>query len=309
VSKAVFDHNSDTAAPRLASSFPAFSESLQFAALPNWLEALEVTPLGAREWQCQPTWLLGPRVLMDSMYFLFHNGHGRGYVDDQHFDIKAGDMMLIPKGAAHFVEPGKGVAFHLSTMHFHAHVFGGINILDLLGFPVHFRLKKGRDDLIYILAEQLNRESAVQAPGHQQASQAAMTTILLHLIRHFGPQFKPQRHSGKAVELRRLLPAFDYVERNLADGSINVVSMAKKSFVGDVQFRKLFRRVTGMSPVRYVQSRRIDRACRALIETDHSVEQVAHDCGFADAPFFCRVFKKWTKGTPAQYRANAHSNQ
>ena len=290
------------ATARKADDFPAFAEALQFPGLEGWLEALQVTPISATEWHCSEYWLLGPRVVRDSMYFFFHDGHGVGNVEERHFDIRAGDMMLIPQGASHRVEQDPGVEFHLSAVHFHAHVFGGINILDLLGFPAHIRPQAGRDDILLEATRQLNREFALKAPGYLVSAAALLLQMFLHLIRHHGGSFKPLFQTGKANELRRLLPAFDHIERNLADGSVTVGGMAKKVFVSEVQFRKLFRRVAGMSPVRYIQSRRIDRACHLLRESDQSIEQVAQAVGFADAPFFCRVFRAWTQTTPAQFQ-------
>jgi AraC-like DNA-binding protein len=236
------------------------------------------------------------------MFFVFHNGFGRGSVEDRHFDIRSGDMMLIPKGSSHEVAQGPGVAFRLSAVHFHAHVFGGINILELLGFPVHVRPLGGRDDILLEATRRLIHEFAVKAPGYLQSAAALLMQIILHILRHHGSSFMPPYHSEKVNELRRLLPAFDYIESNLGDGSVRVGDLARKVFVSEVQFRKLFRRVAGMSPVRFIQSRRIDRACHLLRESGLSIDEVAQAVGFADAPFFCRVFKAWTQTTPAQYR-------
>jgi len=48
--------------------------------------------------------------------------------------------------------------------------------------------------------------------------------------------------------------------------------------------RKLFRRVTGMSPARFVQRRRLERACALLRLSDMKIEEVAERCGFSGAP-------------------------
>ncbi len=290
------------ATARKNATFPPFAGALQQAGLEGWLEALQITPISATEWRCAETWLLGPRIVRDSMFFIFHDGFGRGNVEDRHFDIQSGDMMLIPQGNSHRVEQGPGVKFHLSAVHFHAHVFGGINLLDLLGFPVHIRPRKGHDDILLDATQQLNREFAVKAPGYLQSAAALLMQIFLHLLRHHGSSFTPLHHTDKVNELHRLLPAFDHIERNLSDGTVRVGDMARKVFVSEVQFRKLFRRVARMSPVRFIQSRRIDRACHLLLESDLSIDQIAQAVGFNDSPFFCRVFKKWTQTTPAQYR-------
>lgn len=299
----------DIAHTREPKTFPAFPDPLNVSTLENWLEALHITPISATDWQVTTAWRLGPRVIRDSMFFMFQTGTARGNVEDQHFKIQPGDFMFIPKGASHDVIQDEGVEMRLSAVHFHPHVFGGLNLLDLLGFPVLVRPVKNRDEVLWDLTHSLNREYGVKAPGYQQAAAAMLMQMFLHIVRHFGSTFKPPYQTEKINDLRRLLPAFDHLERNLADGGISVGDMAKKVFVSEVQFRKLFRRVTGMSPVRYIQSRRIDRACRLLRESDMSIEQIAEAVGFADSPFFCRVFKGWTQATPAQYRQTVETRQ
>jgi len=70
-----------------------------------------------------------------------------------------------------------------------------------------------------------------------------------------------------------------------------------------VQFRKLFKRVTGLNPVRFIQRRRVERACVMLRTTTLSIEQIAEACGFSDPPFFFRIFRLWTGTSPNQYRS------
>ena len=295
-------HPAETAATRKPASFPRYRDPLDAPALDNYWSALRVTPLDSTEWRCTPAWKLGPRVVQDTMYFYIHGGRARGSVEDTAFDLQAGDVMLIPKGASHTMVQEKGHPVHLSATHFHSHVFGGVNLIDLLGFPVHIRLKPGRDDSLTHAARELDREFALKLPGFRASAAAWLTAILFHIARHFGGEFRPPYATDRSQELRRLLPAFDYLERNLADGEVAIGDLARTVFVSEVQFRKLFRRVTGMSPARYIQSRRVERACRLLRESDVSVEQAALAAGFSDSAFFCRVFKSWTSATPSEYR-------
>jgi AraC-like DNA-binding protein len=300
-----FKFGGNTAATRNPESFARFPDPLAAPALEHYWPALQVAPISSIEWRCAPAWSLGPRIVPDTMYFYIHGGRAKGSVEDTHFELQRGDLMLIPKGASHTMIQEKGHPVHLSATHFHAHVFGGVNLIDLLGFPAHIRLKPRRDDIVTHAAEALDREFALKAPGFRQAAAAWLTTLLLHIARHFGSDFRPPYSSDRSQELRRLLPAFDYLERNLADGEVAVGNLARTVFVSEVQFRKLFRRVTGMSPARYIQSRRVERACRLLRESDVSVEQAALAAGFSDSAFFCRVFKAWTHATPSEYRKTA----
>ena len=51
-----------------------------------------------------------------------------------------------------------------------------------------------------------------------------------------------------------------------------------------------------------VQTFRMERAKRLLVETEMLVKQVAEDCGFANSRRFCEVFKRVQGETPEQYR-------
>ena len=282
-------------------AFPALPKGPP-GALSQWLESTRVHPISATEWQCSTEWDLGPRVLNDSMFFWFEDAQGWGRVGEEGepFTIRSGDLMLIPQGAEHMVRQSPGVAMKLFAIHFHAQVFEGINLLDLLGFPAHVRKTPGAP--FESASRRLAREYAVKAPGWRSAMAAEILQVLLFLIRHHGTRFHAPGAGRAHAELPRLLPALEAIDRNLDDPELNVGALAKRVFVSEVQFRKLFKRVTGISPVRFIQRRRVERACVFLRGGEMSVEQVADACGFSDISFFSRVFKAWTRTTPGRYR-------
>ncbi len=65
-----------------------------------------------------------------------------------------------------------------------------------------------------------------------------------------------------------------------------------------------FHAVMGMTPGRYLTETRIE-AARQLLTRGHPLEVVATLCGFSGANYLCKVFKKETGMSPAQYRATA----
>lgn len=70
-----------------------------------------------------------------------------------------------------------------------------------------------------------------------------------------------------------------------------------------VHLRTLFRRTTGRSPHRYVQSRRIALACRLLREEPDPVGSIAERVGLSEPRVFHRLFKAFTGTTPGRWRA------
>jgi AraC-like DNA-binding protein len=270
--------------------------------LDHWLNALRVQPISAVEWDWAEGWAVGPRVINDSMWFWFERGNGYGWVGDESncFRIKAGDLILIPQGERHWVGQDAGERSHVFAIHFYAQINGGINLLTLLGFPAHF---PGSPEAPYRAASyHLAREFAIGAPGWAPAMTADILLVLFYMIRHYGSSMHlPQGTTGRP-DLLRLLPALEMIEQNIADPELAVGTLAAKLCLSESQFRKLFRRVTNMSPVRFIQGQRIKRACTLLRTSDLNIGSIAESCGFKDSSFFVRIFKAWTHTSPSQYR-------
>jgi AraC-like DNA-binding protein len=65
--------------------------------------------------------------------------------------------------------------------------------------------------------------------------------------------------------------------------------------------RRQFRRETGLSPVRYVQEKRIAEAKRLLGVAGFSVKEASYQTGFQDPYYFSRLFKKIVGKPPSAF--------
>jgi transcriptional regulator GlxA family with amidase domain len=81
-----------------------------------------------------------------------------------------------------------------------------------------------------------------------------------------------------------------------------VSQMVALSGLPERTFKRRFARVTGMSPIEYVHTLRLEEAKQMLEAGDTPVEQVALEVGYQDASFFGRLFRRHVALTPAQYR-------
>jgi len=86
-----------------------------------------------------------------------------------------------------------------------------------------------------------------------------------------------------------------------------VAAMASYSGLPERSFKRRFARATGMSPLEYVQTLRIEESKQILETTDLSVEAVAAQVGYEDSSFFGRLFRRTVGLTPAQYRKRFRS--
>lgn len=81
-----------------------------------------------------------------------------------------------------------------------------------------------------------------------------------------------------------------------------VAAMARLSGLPERTFSRRFRTATGMAPLEYVHTLRLEEAKQMLECEDRPVEQIAHDVGYEDAGFFARLFRRKVGMTPARYR-------
>lgn len=63
-----------------------------------------------------------------------------------------------------------------------------------------------------------------------------------------------------------------------------------------------FQKSTGWSPMAYYQHRRVQYACRLLLDLEKSIADVAYELGYCDSAHFTHLFKKHQEMVPSAYR-------
>lgn len=84
--------------------------------------------------------------------------------------------------------------------------------------------------------------------------------------------------------------------------SWTVSELSKAAVMSPSRFAALFRQVVGQSPMVYVNTVRIDHACRLLRSGNTSISAIAYQVGYEDVTAFTRSFKRLTGETPARLR-------
>ncbi len=81
-----------------------------------------------------------------------------------------------------------------------------------------------------------------------------------------------------------------------------VSAMAAQSGLSERTFTRRFRQATGMRPIEYVYTLRLEEAKQMLERTEEPIESIAAQVGYQDPSFFSRLFRQRVGLTPAQYR-------
>lgn len=93
----------------------------------------------------------------------------------------------------------------------------------------------------------------------------------------------------------------NHIEKNLSiDISIPQLAVIHGSSIA--HFSRWFNRVMNISPKKYINQKRMELACKKLLLSGDNIETIAYQCGFEDALYFSKSFKKIIGLNPSSYR-------
>ena len=96
----------------------------------------------------------------------------------------------------------------------------------------------------------------------------------------------------------------DYIENNLSE-NLSLESLSSKVHFHPSYFVRYFKAATHLTPMAYINNRRIRLAQKLLLGEKITIQDIASKVGFKNLHYFCRYFKKKTGFTPTEYRKTA----
>lgn len=99
----------------------------------------------------------------------------------------------------------------------------------------------------------------------------------------------------------RLNEVMYYIERNL-NKPINIEDLHTRYAMRRSDLSAQFRKRYGLPPKQYICMRRISNARNLLVRTGMTLQEIASASGYEDLFLFFRMFKKYTRMTPTQFR-------
>ena len=124
----------------------------------------------------------------------------------------------------------------------------------------------------------------------------------LNKIAHTSYKNQDDNLTYKKYSAERIKPSLVYIEENFSD-EITLTELARQSSMSPNYFCKIFKEITGQTPIEYIATYRIDMACEMLL-MGKSVTETALDCGFNDLSYFIHIFKRNKGISPKKYTQN-----
>jgi AraC family transcriptional regulator len=159
---------------------------------------------------------------------------------------------------------------------------------------------KIRSPLIEQLAQAVRREFCSSLRPSRLLVESVGQVLAGHVLRAHADTngFRPVRGRLSAAQLRQI---DEFIDDQL-ETEFGVEDLGAVVKLSPQSFSEQFRRATGMSPWRYVQSRRLEKARNLLIGTRLPLVEIAFRLGFASQSHFTNVFKHGMGMTPQSFR-------
>lgn len=92
-----------------------------------------------------------------------------------------------------------------------------------------------------------------------------------------------------------------YIHKHFGE-KISLEDIAEQAVVSKSTALNLFRRYLHDTPVHYLLKYRLQESASLLVTTQKKVMVIAQNVGFENVDYFCKMFKKYYKMTPTEYR-------
>jgi len=225
-----------------------------------------------------------------SQWVFYHNSEGEAVVEagGREFVLDSRSALLIPP---HTKFSSRKVSRQIT--HFYAH-FHAPELFDNVRREVFaFGSAAVREPLSRLLA----------APNDTIFALALRVILYSHLLKIPGDAFLSTETPSLDPRIRR---ALELMDKNPAAAPKNS-ELCRRAGMGINLFHRLFKSETGMTPKRYLMTRRLETARELLLHSGHSIDEIAVEVGFSDRFHFSKAFRAHCSVTPSAYRRQALS--
>ena len=228
-------------------------------------------------------------------------GQGWIAVGDERYVAKEGDVFLLLPEVAHniYVLPGEAMTTYELKFDAAPPLAGR-----LVGVPPRIL---GGIERVRALLSFAAEEGQGRRPYDRELIALAVEGALYFLLRGNPPASPETVVTELESEAPTLFRVRAFLDSHL-DANVTLDSLAEQFSLSREHLCRRFSVAFGLSPIRYLNARRHERACALLSGTDMTVTEIAAATGYSNVHYFSRAFRTAEGVTPLAYRARRRDN-
>lgn len=232
----------------------------------------------------------GPHRFNTYLMTYVEEGEADFFINGQHRTVGAGDFyVMFPYSEVRYTTR-PGVPWTIRWV-----VLGGeqipsfLSTLQISESQPYIKVKhpEKMKQIFESLLEYSNRKTS--------AAQLRCLSLIYRLFSLLTDQLTP------GTENPYVLQAIAYFSEHFSE-PISLQEYAATLGLNNNYFSKLFKAETGITPLRYLNQLRFEKAQYLLANSNYSIETIADQVGIADVLYFSRAFKQYTGMSPSTFR-------
>ena len=226
-------------------------------------------------------------------------------VEDKTFQVRKGEILIVPPDMLHSLVMGEGSSRYLFL--FEPDALMSMRDIKYMAsyFNKPFHLRDGSDAHVRI------RELLLRANDAYEKREMLWNTVCYSCIlriyatlgqRYLGGVIRPRagEHTGN-MDGEVINAVMTYINNHYKE-ELTLEEVAKFAGFSRYYFSRTFKRQTGYSFKDYLNQKRIQVAMDLLIRTNRGMREVALESGFGSVATFNRAFREKKGCTPTEYR-------
>ena len=241
---------------------------------------------------------------MEHELILVLQGVLRLSVEGEAFELAPGDCMLIADGAIHGGTP-EGCIYECLVFDLERFLAGtttcGQRVALLTEGDARLEGKFPAGTQAAAIVSQLFQAMETERPGYELTTMGLLWQLWGELL---GQRLLGAAEPGPPRDIRRA-QAVKTVLRRIRSSygqPLTLEDLAAEAALEPKYFCRVFRQITGRTPINYLNYYRVECAAELLCTTQGSITDIALECGFGDVSYFSRMFRRYKGQTPGQYR-------
>jgi len=246
------------------------------------------------------------------MYYVTE-GQARVVTDKENIELRSGRMYFIPAFTKHSYEC-EGVFEHY-YIHIYEDARSHYSLLEDFSMPSELEGCE-MDQMLFQRLCEINPSMhlAQSNPSSYDNQQTLMCNIAFNKQRSLDKRLESRgilllllsRFISRAVpessaDDERIRLCISHIRRHLYD-YVSISELAEIAGVSKDHLIRLFKKECGMTPIKYINLKKIERAQLLLATEKIAVKEVGYLLGFGDIGYFDRIFKQITGMSPTQFR-------
>ena len=223
-------------------------------------------------------------------------GAGEAILEGKKFRLAPGDLVVVNPGTLHEERSDAKAPLRL--------IFLAIRDFAVPGLPAGCLSQEKYRVLscgeyqykMDIYLRELLQETSSQIEFYQEISQGLVSALLVLVMRLI--RINPEDEAALSQECQKIK---EYLDQNFTS-PITLDSLSETVYISKHYLSHLFKEQTGISPIKYLTLKRMEKACELLSETELPVSEVSKAVGYENPLYFSQVFKRVYGISPVKYR-------